>query len=99
MISLKVDFIIRQNESLEFVQEIITGFIENIRRNEPDTWLYKSFQHSDDPRHFFHVMTFKDEEAQLKHTHTGYCKDFVAKLYPLCEKKPEASALNEVTVT
>ena len=96
MINIKIEFVIKPNESLEFVGKIVKEFINNIRKNEPATIEYTSFQYKDNERHFVHFMTFTDEDAQLKHRNTAYCQDFVSKLYPLCEKEPEVYGLEKV---
>ncbi|MEX0965716.1 MAG: antibiotic biosynthesis monooxygenase [Bacteroidia bacterium] len=96
MINIKIDFVIKQDESLHVVRDIINNFIDNIRLNEPETVEYRSFQHSDDERHFFHLMSFKDEHAQLKHRNSAYCNHFVSKLYPLCDGEPKAVDLTKV---
>ena len=96
MINLIISFSIESSESLDFVQEIISDFIAEIEKNEPDTVLYKSFRSTDSPNHFFHVMTFKDENAQTFHQNSSYCKEFVSKLYPLCIEEPKVVSLIEI---
>ncbi len=96
MINIKINFIIKENESLDFVYEIINEFIKNIKQNEPGTFEYESFQYVDNERHFFHLMSFVDEKARMNHKNTSHCKEFVSKLYPLCNGRPKAIEVKRV---
>lgn len=86
-----------KSESMETVETIIKKFISEIEKNEPGTLMYKSFQQTDEPAKFVHVMTFADEEAEKIHRQTDHCKHFVERLYPLCTEMPRATEYNEIT--
>ncbi len=96
MIHIKVAFKIKQDADLEFVETIVLEFIRNIKANEPETATYRSFRHKDEPRKFFHIMSFENEEAHQTHRNSTYCNAFVSQLYPLCEQAPEAVDLDEI---
>ena len=93
MIHLKITYTIQEEVSLEYVHSIIKEFIVEINKNEPDTLLYKSYHEEDVPRMYYHIMTFKDEEAQEKHRNSPYCRDFVKKLYAICTEAPHLTNL------
>lgn len=83
-------------ESIEAVKAIVAKFISEINKNEPGTVLYKSFQQTEDPTCFTHVMTFTDSEAEMLHKKSAYCREFTDVLYPLCEIMPKPIAQNEI---
>ncbi len=83
-------------DSIEVVKVIVAKFISEIEKNEPGTLLYKSFQQADDPTYFTHVMTFKDEDSEMLHKKSTYCREFTDVLYPLCEIMPKPIAQSEI---
>ncbi|MEX0314118.1 MAG: putative quinol monooxygenase [Allomuricauda sp.] len=95
MIHVFVPYKIRP-ESIEVVKATIAKFISEIEKNEPETLLYKSFQQTDDPTCFTHVMTFKNAAAEMLHKKSSYCREFTDVLYPLCEIMPKPVAQNEI---
>ncbi len=96
MIHIKVIYTIKEDADKGFVKGIIREFINQIKANEAETVTYRSFWETDNPRQFFHLMSFENEEAHQKHRNSAYCNDFVSQLYPLCEEAPEAINLGEV---
>ena len=84
------------SESLSEAKALIAQFICCVNKEEPNTLLYKSFQQSDNPGRFIHVMSFSDSEAERFHRQTHHCQEFVAALYPLCEIAPKAIVYNEI---
>ena len=79
---------LKDEGSLPIVLEAIARFAEAVRKNEPGTVAYESFQDEDDPQTFFHVMAFRDEAAEALHQETPHVEKFVAALYPECEEEP-----------
>lgn len=94
-ISVIISFKVKESEIAK-AQKAISEFIASIRKNEPDTLLYKSFQKTDEPKSFIHVMTFKNKTAQEIHRKSEYCQTFVEKLYPLCSELPTPFTYNEI---
>jgi len=85
-----------ESNSLEDAKSIIKKFVRTVQQKEPDTLMYHSFQQSDEPTNFVHIMTFKNEEAMELHKYTEHCKEFVDRLYPLCAILPKASMYYEI---
>ncbi len=83
-------------ESLENVKAIIGKFISAIKENEPKTLYYKSFQQSDSPKKFVHIMTFSDTQAEDYHKRSKHCREFTDALYPLCTVMPKPIHYNEI---
>ncbi|MCL6266701.1 putative quinol monooxygenase [Flagellimonas myxillae] len=83
-------------EAVDTVKEIVGRFISEIRKNEPGTLFYKSYQQVDDPTCFTHVMAFENEQAESLHKKSTYCREFTHVLYPLCEKMPVPISQNEI---
>lgn len=94
-ICIIITFKVKESE-ISKAQKAISEFIASIRKNEPDTLLYKSFQQADEPESFIHVMTFKNKAAQEIHRKSKYCQTFVEKLYPLCSETPIQLTYNEI---
>lgn len=97
MIHVFIHFQVKE-ESLDDAEVVIEQFIESIRENEPGTIMYRSFQQSDLPEKFVHIMTFENAEAQKFHRNSTYCKAFVKALYPLCLEAPKAIGHDELEV-
>ncbi len=95
MINVIISFEVHP-QSIEEVKELIQTFIAEIKKNEPETYTYRSFQDSESPTSFVHVMTFANEEAQLQHRNSAHCKAFVTALYPKCTKEPKAKSFYEI---
>lgn len=85
-----------KSDSLDEAERVIKKFVFAVRENEPDTLVYRSFQDSEDPCKFIHIMTFKDATAMEHHRQTPYCLEFVKALYPLCSEKPRPQPYSEV---
>jgi quinol monooxygenase YgiN len=67
----------------------VEAFVDEVGRKEGGTAYYHAFQETADPTMFTHSMAFRTPSAEKYHQTTPWCKAFVAKLYPLCEKEPE----------
>ncbi|TAI47817.1 putative quinol monooxygenase [Flagellimonas allohymeniacidonis] len=98
MIFVRADYKIRDSKDLEFVKIIIREFMAEIRANEPNTIMYRSFHEKEDPCRFSHLVGFTDEKAELVHKQTDYNKTFTSKLYPLCADMPNFINFQEVTL-
>lgn len=95
MVHVFVPYKVKAN-SIEKVKTLVAKFISEIKKNEPGTLLYKSFQQTNDPTYFTHVMSFVDSKAEMLHKKSAYCREFTDVLYPLCEIMPKPIAQNEI---
>jgi len=82
-----IPFQVRE-ESLEEAKETIRSLIENVRKNEPGTLMYKSLQLKKDPTSFIHFIAFADDDSHMQHRQAPYVIEFVKKLYDLCPAEP-----------
>jgi quinol monooxygenase YgiN len=62
----------------------IREFIAYVAANEPGTLRYESWQESDDPTRFVHVLTFRDADAERIHSTSAAVERFTKVLYPEC---------------
>jgi len=90
---LFVSFKVKKNK-VEEAKTAIRKFVDEITSKEPGTILYNCYQEKSDETLFIHTMTFESEKAEEHHRHTSYVKEFVDKLYPICEENPVFSELN-----
>ena len=82
-------------EHVAAAREAIATFVAGITAHEPGTLRYESFVEPDGVT-FLHVMTFVDDAAEAAHRATPHVAAFVARLYPLCEVRPEFVELSAV---
>jgi len=82
-------------EKLEEAKKLILEFLEYVKQKEPKVLRYESYQDQGGNR-FFHFMLFKDRSAESSHQQSAHTQDFIQKLYPLCEKKPVFTTLDEI---
>lgn len=78
----RATFRVKEGE-VKRVERAIEAFVRAIGRNEPDTLFYASYRTGE--RDFFHLMTFRNGEAEKRHAGAPYTKRFVEVLYPRCE--------------
>lgn len=97
MIYKQVDFEIKQEASITQVHLVIRDFVDSIRKNEPGTLMYSSFQSGDNERKMAHLMSFASEKDEIRHRQSSYCERFVAKLYPLCTEIPKVTELKLIS--
>jgi quinol monooxygenase YgiN len=85
-----------EDEKIPAVLDAIERLEESICSNEPDTLRYESFQQSDDPGRFVHVMIFKNQKSEDKHRTSEHVRSFTDFLYPACINKPVFSDMLRV---
>lgn len=83
-----------KTDKVDEAKAIITKFVNEISGKEPGTVLYNCYQEKSDAASFIHTMTFESEKAEEHHRHTSYVKEFVDKLYPICETEPVFTEVN-----
>ena len=88
MISFKIEYTVKKSH-IKHAIELVDKFIDGIRNNEPDTIVYHAYQDSSRPTMFIHIMTFKNEHAEMGHKDSSYCQKFNEELLPLCGQAPE----------
>ena len=74
-------FVVR-DDTLEVCQKAIREFVDYVRENEPNTFLYTSLQEKENPNHFLHYFIFRDENARQVHANSEAVNRFTSTLYP-----------------
>ncbi len=74
-------FVVR-DDMLEVCQNAIREFVDYVRENEPNTFLYTSLQEKGNPNHFLHYFIFRDENARQVHANSEAVNRFTSILYP-----------------
>lgn len=74
-------FVVR-DDALEVCKDAIREFIDYVRENEPNTFLYTSLQAKDNANHFLHYFIFRDENARQVHANSEAVNRFTSTLYP-----------------
>jgi quinol monooxygenase YgiN len=74
-------FVVR-DDALEVCQNAIRDFVNYVRENEPNTFLYTSLQAKENPNHFLHYFIFRDENARQVHANSEAVNRFTGTLYP-----------------
>ena len=83
-------------EKIPAVLEAIETLEEAICSYEPGTLRYESFQQSDDPGRFVHIMIFKNPQSEDEHRTSDHIRSFTDFLYPVCIEKPVFSEMLRV---
>ena len=74
-------FVVR-DDALDVCKNAIREFVDYVRENEPNTFLYTSLQAKDNPSHFLHYFIFRDENARQVHANSEAVNRFTSTLYP-----------------
>ena len=74
-------FVVR-DDALEACKGAIREFIDYVRENEPNTFLYTSLQEKEHETHFLHYFIFRDENARQVHANSEAVNRFTSILYP-----------------
>ena len=74
-------FVVRDN-AMEICKNAIREFVDYVRENEPNTFLYTSLQEQEHPTHFLHYFIFRDENARQVHSNSEAVNRFTSVLYP-----------------
>lgn len=83
-------------DKLSKVLENIDVFVQATKDNEPDT-IYSVYRAGE--FEFYHIMSFPNVDAELKHRAAKYTEEFVSALYPSCTKGLNTIALEFYTST
>ena len=75
-------YFVLRDDVLEICQEAIREFVEYVRENEPNTFLYTSLQEKEHATHFLHYFIFRDENARQVHANSEAVNRFTSILYP-----------------
>lgn len=76
-------------EALDRAETVIEDFIRVVKERDPTVLEYQSLRDKNDPSVFLHYVQFQDEGSHRSHRQTQHVKNFVRKLYPLCEDDPK----------
>jgi quinol monooxygenase YgiN len=74
-------FVVR-DDTLEVCKNAIREFVNYVRENEPNTFLYTSLQANENPSEFLHYFIFRDENARQVHSNSEAVNRFTSILYP-----------------
>lgn len=74
-------FVVR-DDALAECKDAIREFINYVRENEPNTFLYTSLQEKEHETHFLHYFIFRDENARQVHANSEAVNRFTSILYP-----------------
>jgi quinol monooxygenase YgiN len=74
-------FVVR-DDALTACKDAIREFINYVRENEPNTFLYTSLQEKEHETHFLHYFIFRDENARQVHANSEAVNRFTSILYP-----------------
>ncbi len=74
-------FVVR-DDALDVCKIAIREFIDYVRENEPNTFLYTSLQEKEHETHFLHYFIFRDENARQVHANSEAVNRFTSILYP-----------------
>lgn len=77
-----------KDEYLENAETLIKSFLTKLKKEEPDTLLYRSLQDKKVLTKFVHYIIFRNQDAQESHRNSLHVKRFVEELYPLCKTIP-----------
>jgi quinol monooxygenase YgiN len=58
------------------IKQAIQEFVAYVKTNAPGTYMYLTWQQSDDPTRFLHLFIFEDEVAQIRHGQSEAVKRF-----------------------
>lgn len=85
-----------QKDQVDAVKEAIAVLVAGIEEHEPGTWVYETWQESDEVS-FIHMMVFEDEDAEEAHKEAANTKTFVEFIYPKCDKEPLFHDIEEIS--
>lgn len=74
-------FVVR-DDALDVCKNAIREFVEYVRENEPNTFIYTSLQKKEHATHFLHYFIFHDENARQVHANSEAVNRFTSILYP-----------------
>ena len=82
-----------RTDNLDVAKAAIQNYVEQVHRNERETYSYQCFQSYADPTRFIHLMSFAHEEAEATHASSPFLKKFGEKLFPFCAEGPNYETL------
>jgi quinol monooxygenase YgiN len=77
----KTAYFVVRDDALDICKNAIREFIDYIRENEPNTFLYTSLQEKEHTTHFLHYFIFRDENARQVHANSEAVNRFTSILY------------------
>lgn len=94
---------VRKTARFKVASDRVEEALDAIRRfvahteSEPGTTVYASWQSSENPTDFLHLMEFVDEEAESAHRSSHEVTVFTDALYSICEQPPTFTDWREIT--
>ena len=88
-----------KKKKLAKVKDVLSEYMDAVKKNEPGTIEYKVFQDEDDSASFVHMMSFVDKNAKKTHEKTEHLKKLKKILVPMSKGKAVYTTLTEVNFT
>ena len=85
-----------KKKKLAKVKDVLSEYVDAVKKNEPGTIDYKVFQDEDDSASFIHIMSFVDKNAKKTHEKTEHLKKLKKILVPISKGKSVYTTLMEV---
>ena len=85
-----------KKKKLAKVKEVLSEYVDEVKKNEPGTIEYKVFQDEDDSASLVHIMSFVDKNAEKIHQKTEHLKKLKKILVPISKGKAVYTTLEEV---
>jgi quinol monooxygenase YgiN len=95
VITLMGTITIKPEHDEEFVA-LATATAEMVRRHEPDTILYLTYQHPTEAHTYAFVERYRDAAAWTAHLEAPYVRDAVAKLQNCAVEPPDTLRLTQI---
>jgi len=87
-----------KKKKLAKVKNLLSEYVDAVKKNEPGTIEYKVFQDDDDNSSFVHLISFVDKNAKKIHEKSEYLKKLKKILIPISKGKAVYTTLDEVKV-
>ena len=84
------------NPRMDEAERRVRAFVEDLHKFNAHFQGYRIYRCVDDRSAFVHIMSFPDQEEQLRHTQSQHVKSFVEDMLSFCVEGPIYTELEEV---
>ena len=85
-----------KKKKLSKVNDVLSEYVDAVKKNEPGTIEYKVFRDDDDSSSLVHLMSFVDKNAKKTHEKAEHLKKLKKILIPISKGKAVYTTLMEV---